>query len=644
MESIEKTLYEVFKENYKNWENAVAINYFENKISYNEVNKNIEKLSDALVSNGIKKGDIVSVCSVGTPEFVYLLFALNKIGAIPSMIYPIATEKEIKDSIKRTNSKFLFVVEDDEVCKKIKKIINDLNIKTILISPTNSLMAPIKLAVDIKDFFKKHNIKKNVFNGNENVVKYNDFLKKRNIKSLKEPYEKNRVAILHPTGGSTGPSKEVMITNENVNALVDNYEISGLTFKPGEKVLDVLYPFVAYGSALLYKTLVEGATLIQIPQFKIEELAKNFKKYKPNHFSGVPTYFETLINEPIMKDEIMDYCITMAAGGDGILSEPHERINSFLKQHKSSCDKLLIGYGMTENYTTIATNLKDSYMLDTVGVPIGDNEVIIYDSKKNINLPIGEIGEICVNGRTVAKGYYKNEEETKNTFVKHDNGKIYLHTGDLGHFIENNGKNFLVFDGRIKNMIVRSGFKIYPSIVENEIMSNENVKDCCVVATYDKIDKHAPKAHVILKDSVNNELSKNMIYEMYNQNNEKHFPEYHKPVDIKIRTSMPLTKMKKINRLALMVEDIISSYPKVLEANIAINEKNDVDYTFDVFISPEVTNVDDFNAELKIFCTNRFKEERINVGNIEFNTKILSCYEDRDIKLINKSNAKVKEM
>ncbi len=646
MENIKKSLYDTFMESYKNWENNIAINYFGNKISYKKLNENIEKLTNALVSNGVKKGDIVSVCTVGTPEFVYLLFALNKIGVIPSMIYPTATEKEIEESIKRTNSKTLFVIEDMEVCKKIKKATKNIDIKTVVIPPTNSLIAPLNLAIGVKDFFNKHSVKNEVLKNQKNVIKYNKYLKNQKIKSEKVAYEENSVAILHPTGGSTGPSKEVMITNENVNALVDNYQMSGLTFKPGEVVLDVLVPFVAYGSALLYKTLIEGATLVQIPVFNPKELGKNFKKYKPNHFSGVPTYFESLMEDPIMKDEMMEYCFTLAAGGDGILREPHERINSFLAQHKSACDKLLIGYGMTENYTTIATNLRDSYMLDTVGVPLGDNEVVIYDTVTGKKLQDGEVGEICVSGRTVAKGYYKNEEETKKTFVKHNNGKIYLHTGDLGHFIEEDGKKFLVFDGRIKNMIVRSGYKVYPSIVENEIMTNENVKDCCVVSTYDKIDKHAPKAHVILKEGSNEEVAKKMIFEMYNQNNDNHFPEYHKPVDIKVRESMPLTKMRKVNRLVLGIEDIISSHPYVNEANVTVNEDTNVDYTFDVLVSPMINiNLDDINSELMSYCLNRFEEEKIRPGSIKFNMILSNNYSDAAYSSnINIGKSKVKEM
>lgn len=643
MENIKKSLYDTFKETYKRWENNIAINYFDNKISYKKLNENIEKLANALVSNGVKKGDIVSVCTVGTPEFVYLLFALNKIGAIPSMIYPTATEKEIEESIKRTDSKTLFVIEDMEVCKKIKKATKNIDIQTIVIPPTNSILAPLNLAVEVKNFFNKHSVKNEVLKNQKNVINYNKYIKNQKIKSERVSYEENRVAILHPTGGSTGPSKEVMITNENVNALVDNYQMSGLTFKPGEVVLDVLVPFVAYGSALLYKTLIEGATLVQIPVFNPKELGKNFKKYKPNHFSGVPTYFESLMEDPIMKDEIMKYCFTLAAGGDGILREPHERINSFLAQHKSTCDKLLIGYGMTENYTTITTNLCNSYMLDTVGVPLGDNEVVIYDTATGKKLQDGEVGEICVSGRTVAKGYYKNEEETKKTFVKHNNGKVYLHTGDLGHFIEEDGKKFLVFDGRIKNMIVRSGYKVYPSIVENEIMTNENVKDCCVVSTYDKIDKHAPKAHVILKEGSNEEVAKKMIFEMYNQSNDNHFPEYHKPVDIKVRESMPLTKMRKINRLALRIEDIILNHPFVKEANITVNETSEYDYTFDVLINDGIkVKPEIIESELVKYCFERFEEEKMNVKSIKLNIIAFKEYTDKDS--IIKDNQKVKSM
>lgn len=643
MKTIYNTLYRTFKNSIKNGGKDTALNYFGCKINYSTVLKNIEILADALVTDGIKKGDIVSVCTVGTPEFVYLLFALNKIGAIPSMIYPTATEKDIRESIVRTESKRIFVIEDTEVCKKIKKATEGIDINIVTIPPTNSLIAPIRFIAQAKNFCDKHSVDNEVFKGMNNVKKYNQYIKNRSCKSNEVPYSKDQIAILHPTGGSTGPSKEVMVTNENVNALVDNYEISGLTFKPGEVVLDVLVPFVAYGSALLYKSLVEGAEVVQIPLFKPEELAKNFKKYKPTHFSGVPTYFESLFDDPKFKDEIMDYCVTMAAGGDGIKTSSHERINSLLKQHKCACENLLIGYGLTENYTTVTTNLNDSYHLGTIGVPLGDNEVIIYDTKTGKAVEDGLSGEICVSGRTVTKGYYKNEAETNKTFIKHDNGKIYLHTGDLGHFINVDGKRFLVFDGRIKDIIIRSGYKIYPSIVEDEIMNNEYVEECCVVPVYDQIDKHAPKVHVVLKDNVDPKDAINSINDMYDQNKENHFPEYHKPVAIKPRDSMPLTKMLKINRLALRIEDIILNHPFVKEANITVNESSKYDYTFDVLVNDGIkVKPEIIERELIKYCFEKFEEEKMKVKSIKLNVKTFKEYSDKD--LVMKENQKVKSM
>ncbi len=634
MENImEKTMYRAFKDSLSDKrKKKTAINYFDTKISYKKLDDGIEALADALTSHGVKKGDVISACTVGTPEIAKLILAANKIGAITSMIYPTATAGEIKEIIDRTNSKLLFVIEDEKICNKINTIDSDID-TIVTIPPTNSLLAPIRLAVKSKEFFQKHKAK-DVFNSEKNVIRYNEFAKKgKNTKSTEVPFEKERIALLHPTGGSTGPCKNVMITNENVNGLVLNYQESGLPFKEGEVVLDVLVPFVAYGSAMLYKSLIEGAEIVQVPLFDPKKLASQFIKYKPTHFSGVPTYFESIFNDPKIKNHTMEYCKTLAAGGDGILTKTHERINSLLEQHKSACNVLLIGYGLTENYTTVTTNLLGSYELGTVGVPLGNNHVIVV-SEDNKELKDGETGQICVSGRTVAKGYYKNEEETKKTFVKHDDGKIYLHTGDLGHFIEKDGKRFLVYDGRIKNLIIRSGYKIYPQNVEEELLTNNIVKDCTIVPVYDELDKHAPKAHVILKENIDREIAKQSLLSMYDEDKGGKFPEYHKPVDIKFRDSLPLTKMRKVNRQALQIEDIISMHPYVKNCDVFTDVNSTVDYTFNIELQWDL-ELDEEEAlnEIKKYCYKRFEEEKIKVKNIEFIIEKNKKYVDSDVLL-----------
>lgn len=559
----------------------IAINYFENKISYEKLIKNIDDVAYGLVNKlNIKKGDRVAFCCVNSPEFIYLFYALNKIGAIPCMIYPTAPISEIKYSLELLEPKFIVVTENRMICDKINQANQDLNIDVLPLSPSRSLPKNVKtiynvheaLERKVKGRYTKDNYLdiENLFN-NGNVV--ND-LKSADL-------ELGTPAIMHPTGGTTGGMpKFTMIGNENAEGLLRNFELENIVFSPGQKNLDVLVPFVAYGSANLHKGLVEGTEIIIVPLFDQKKLPSYFKNNDINIFSGVPGYYIPLLESRKLKNKDLSCATMYAAGGDSMTLEENERINSLLKQHNCHT-KLLFGLGMTENYTTLATNTYNSYLNGSVGVPIGNNIIKIVKPGTEEELKDGEQGEIIINGPSVALGYYKNETQTEGTFKKHSDGKIWLHTGDCGvkesGVTDKSGRSFIFFKGRYKDMIPRSGYKIFTCDIENEISINPAIEKCSVVSVQDKIDNHAPKAHVLLKEEYKgheDEIFKQIIAS-YDESNMNSFQAYHCPVAIKFRDDFPLTKVRKINKQALQIEDIVSSYDAVSDCNICLLESGE---------------------------------------------------------------------
>lgn len=582
------TMYQRLVNSSKDRLNINAINYFGTKISYGTLIKNIDDVAYGLVNKlNIKKGDRVAFCCVNSPEFIYILYALNKIGAIPCMIYPTAPIDEIKYSLELLNPKLVVATQNRMICDKINIANKDLNIDVLPLSPSRSLPKNLKILYEVNEGLERK------MKGKYTNDKYLDINKlfgngvqSEKIKAVQ--LELGTPAIMHPTGGTTGGMpKFTMIGNENAEGLLRNFELENIVFKEGQTNLDVLVPFVAYGSANLHKGLVEGTELIIVPVFDQKKLPSFFKKYDINIFSGVPSYYIPLLESKKLKYKDLSCATMYAAGGDSMTLEENQRINSLLEQHKSQT-KLLFGLGMTENYTTLATNTYDSYLEGSVGVPIGDNRIKIVEPGTENELPDGEQGEIIISGPSVALGYYKNEKQTKETFKLHSDGQVWLHTGDSGMkkpgIVDKNGRSFIFFMGRYKDMIPRSGYKIFTCDIENEISTNEAIEKCSVVSVQDKIDNHAPKAHVILKEEYKGHEEEifNQIISSYDEGKMNSFQAYHCPVAIKFRDEFPLTKVRKINKQALQIEDIVSSYKAVSNCNISLLETGEYKLSIDL--------------------------------------------------------------
>lgn len=614
------TMYERLKESSKNRKNLVAIDYYGNKISYGDLLKNIDDVAYGFKEKrGIKKGDRVAFCVVNSPEFIYSLYALNKIGAIPCMMYPTAPIDELKYSLELLEPNLIVATENRMICDKINIANKNLNIDVLSLSPADSLPKAVKTFYKINDYF---DVKKHGEYTKRDYLKISDFMGNVNkAQTLSSSgFEKGQCVLMHPTGGTTGGKpKYTMIGNETAEGLLHNFEKDNIVFSPGETNLDVLVPFVAYGSANLHKALVEGTMVIIVPVFAQEKLPSYFKKYDVNIFSGVPGYFEPLLTDKRMKNKDLSCATMYGAGGDSMTLEENQRVNSLLAQHKSHT-KLLFGLGMTENYTTLATNTYDCYLEGSVGVPIGDNVIKIVKPGTEIELPDGEVGEIIINGPSVALGYYKDPEQTAKTFRKHSDGKIWLHTGDSGMkkpgVVSKDGRSFIFFKGRYKDMIPRSGYKIFTCDIENEISSNPAIEKCSVVSVQDKVDNHAPKAHVVLKPEFKGREEEvfNQIVETYDESQIGSYQSYHCPVSIKFRDSFPLTKVRKVNKQALQIEDIISSHYVVSDCNIELLETGEYKLNIKLKIDWDLG----IKEDLEQYLENIMEEEGIPSKNFVF--------------------------
>ena len=377
----------------------IALIYFNNKISYRTLFREVDRCAYTLKCMGIQSGDIISLCTAGTPESIYLLLAANKLGAVCNFVNPFFTEEQLLSRINETHSKALFVL--DSFYKQIQPVINKLNIGKIIIIPAlNSASILIRSLNKLKN---NTHIKYS-----DKLVSWQSFVDK---KVKVEPttvadYVPNHDAIMVYSSGSTGASKGIVLTNDGINATIQNYDY-GYDYLRGDIFLQMVPVWFSTGIVLsTIMPLQKGVTVILEPRFNVEAFISILRKYHVA-LTLVPT--------------AMKYPIT---GGEQILSDTEDEINAFLKAR--GCQyPLLKGYGMCELGSTLTTTSRLHSKKNSVGYPIlGKAIVSAFDIETNSELKYGERGEIRAITPAHMKGYFNNEEATSEFFKEDSKGQI----------------------------------------------------------------------------------------------------------------------------------------------------------------------------------------------------------------------------
>ena len=523
------SMYDYLKYKNKNNLNNIALNYFGNKISYKKMFSIIDTLSEKIAGMGYKAGDIVSICGVATPEMVYIIYALNRIGITINTIDPRYDSTAIAQDLEKTNSKILFIL--DTLSEKLIDSKIDTKVKIITMSAFNSLPLPIKYIKNITT--------KNKF------IKYDDlfFEKSKPVESVNP----NFVSVIVHTGGTTGTPKGVELLNDNFNLMSVQYQMHNLGTAPGQRFLDIITPTFAYGICnSLHLPLSLGMETILIPKFEPKKFYKYIKKYKVNHTNGVPRYWETLINTKNVGD--LSFLKGIGCGGDA-MPEPLEiRLNDFLKKHNCN-SKVIKGYGMTELSSAVVICTNEVNKLGSSGIPLSLSNVMIVEPGTMNELEYGKIGEILLSSPTTMKGYLNNKEETNNLIEKGYDGNKWVRTGDLG-LVDFDGNLFV--KGRLKRMIIKRGMKIFPIEIENVINKHPAVTNCCVIGIPDEEFVEIPIAFVTILDTYD---AKAVIKEINNMC-KKELKEYSVPHFIYTMKKIPQTAMNKNDFNKLQAEYI----------------------------------------------------------------------------------------
>ena len=538
------SMYEALKEVVLKYESRTAINYFGKKISYREFLNLIDKAALAFRSQGVRRGDIVTICMPNTPEAMIAFYAINKIGAISNMIHPLSGEVEIKEYLTSTNSVMLVMID---VCyDKVKNIIKDTSVyKTIVVSARDSMPFFTGLGYQISQGFKIKGPTKS-----EAYLYWNDFLKKasgyNNLLDIK--ISRDDPAVILHSGGTTGKPKGIILSNGNFNALTEQAKIVFNDVEVGDRVLGIMPIFHGFGLGVsTIGPFILGCELIMVPQFNAKKFDKLLEKYKPNVIFGVPTLYEALAGT---KNDYLDlsglkYAIS---GGDSLSRNLIKRVNDYLSSHNAKI-KISQGYGMTESLAAVALSYGEAYREDSIGIPFPGNYIKIVTPETQEEVPYGEDGEICISGPTVMLGYLDNEKETNEMLQIHKDGMIWLHTGDIG-MMDSNG--ILYYKQRLKRLIISSGYNIYPSHIEEVIEGHPSVLKCSVIGIPHPYKVEVPKAFIVLKNDYNPLTVKASIKEYCKKN----LASYAIPKEFEFRKSLPKTLIGKVDFKKLREEEV----------------------------------------------------------------------------------------
>ena len=402
-----KTMYEMIASAAKRKPDHVAYVFMGKKTTYPEFMKRIEAAAKGLYKMGIRKGDKVTICMANTPQALDCFYALNRIGAIPNMIHPLSAAQEIAFYLNFSKSKAILTL--DQFYEKVASIQPQLENPTKILIAKVADELPIPLNVLYPMTKAARAVKKLPKTG---YTLWYDMV--RAGKDVKLPPIENRYdecgAILY-SGGTTGTTKGIMLSNLNFNALgLQTIAASGFTMDEisDMKMLSVMPVFHGFGLGIgIHTALIAGGTCILIPQFNVKIYAETLVKQKPNLIPGVPTLFEALLRAENLEGVDLSFLKGIFSGGDSLSPELKRKVDAFLKDHGCS-EQIREGYGTTECVTASCLTPKDYARQGSIGVPFPDTFYKIVEPGTTNEVEANIEGEICISGPTVMLGYMDN--------------------------------------------------------------------------------------------------------------------------------------------------------------------------------------------------------------------------------------------
>ena len=525
--------------------NNVAFDFMGKSTTYREMIREIEKCARALKTIGVREGDRVTIAMPNCPQAIYMFYAINLVGAVANMIHPLSAEKEIEFYLNESES--VTAITLDQFYHKFENIRANTRVVNIIIaSVKDALSRPVKAGYMLTEGRKIQKIPKDA-----PVIRWKEFMKlsAHCFYNYRVQRRSEDPAVILYSGGTTGTTKGILLTNKNFNALSQQIIATNPMFRPGDKMLSAMPLFHGFGLGVcIHSMLGQGGRCILVPRFTAESYAKLITKYRCNFIAGVPTLYEALLRLDSMNGADLSCLKGVFSGGDSLSIELKKKFDKFLYDHKASI-QVREGYGTTETVTACCLTPPTMFKEGSIGVPFPDTYIKIVEPGTDRELPYGEEGEILLAGPTVMREYMNHPQETAQTLRRHADGLTWVYTGDLGTQDE---EGFIYFKGRAKRMIISSGYNIYPGQLENILDAHEKVQMSCVIGVPDAYKMQKVKAFVKLAADVPaNEETRQELMDYCR----KQIARYAMPYDIEFREDLPKTLVGKVAYRTLEEEE-----------------------------------------------------------------------------------------
>ncbi len=514
----------------------VAFDFMGRPTTYREFYKNIEACARSLRTIGVRPGDRVTIAMPNCPQGIYMFYAVNMVGAIACMVHPLSSEKELEFYINETES--VLVVTLDQFYHKIEAIRQNTTLINVVIARIkDELSRPIKVGYMLTEGRKIAKIPDDA-----PVIMWDSFM--RIGKACSYNYKKHSgfddPAVILFSGGTTGVSKGIVLTNGNFNALAAQIVATNPMYRVGDKMLAAMPIFHGFGLGVsIHSMLFNGGRCVLVPRFTPKSYAKLMIKKRCNFVAGVPTLYEALLRLPGLEKADLSCLKGVFSGGDSLSVELKKKLDKFLYDHKATI-QVREGYGTTETVTACCLTPPHMHKEGSIGLPFPDTYIKIVKPDTDEELPYGEEGEILLAGPTVMKEYLKHPEETAHTLRTHADGLTWVYTGDLGIMDQ---EGFTYFRGRSKRMIVTSGYNVYPAQLENIFDSCDLVSMSCCIGVPDPLKMQKVKVFIVPASGVEpSDATREEILKYAS----KRIAKYAMPKDLEFRAELPKTLVGKV--------------------------------------------------------------------------------------------------
>ncbi|MCB0075953.1 MAG: long-chain fatty acid--CoA ligase [Anaerolineales bacterium] len=538
------TLPELLADTAKTFPNKTAAIFYNNKLSYKELDKAVTQFAAGLQALGMQPGDRVAVYLPNSPQFIIAYYGILRAGGIvvPSNIQYVP--RELKHQFNDSGCKY--VVALSKFYPNVREIRDQTAVEHVIVTNIKEYFPRVLNVLFTLAKEKKEGHRVDISN-ERGTHWFQDVLEIGEARGLEPVATSNEdTALLGYTGGTTGVPKGAELTHRNLLANVYQLRAWDTEMRPGNEVVMGALPFFhSYGmSTAMNLGLSGGHALILIPNPRdLTDVLKNVDKHKPTLFPAVPTLYTAINNYPDIDKYDLSSLRACLSGGAGLPIEVQKKFEEITGAF------LVEGYGLTETApVACATPLRGKRKVGKIGLPVPSTEVKVVDGESGAEVELGQPGELLIRGPQVMKGYWQRPEETAETID--DDG--WLHTGDMGTMDE---EGFFEIVDRKKDMIIASGYNIYPREIEEVLYEHPKVLEAAVAGIPDEYRGETVKAFVVLKEGESATAEDIMEFTA------QRLAPYKRPRSVEFRDELPKSMVGKILRRVLVEEELKSRQP-----------------------------------------------------------------------------------